>query len=105
MSLKFEMNRNYEQFWLISSIRKLGQEIGRMIFQLIALAHVLLSIRTLVEEINPVVTENFEFDFRDELILKALFGIWDYQDFDAKIKKMDLYSNLPLEVEIFRSRP
>ena len=32
------------------------------------------SIETLLEEIKPVVTEEHEFKYRDESMLKALFG-------------------------------
>ena len=34
-----------------------------------------LSIQTLREEIKPVVSENFEFEYRDKTILLASFGI------------------------------
>ena len=46
-----------------------------------SLSIVYFSIRTLMEEIKPVVTENYRIDFGDESLLFAQFGIFRLKRF------------------------
>ena len=42
------------------------------------------SIQTLMEEMNLVVTEKYEFEYRDKAIITKTFNFWYYPDFDTK---------------------
>ena len=59
----------------------------------ISVQHSCLSINcfveAMVETIEPVVTEKYDFEYRDKSIAKTPFSFWGYQDFDfsKKLKK------------------
>ena len=64
------------------------------------------SIETLIEKIEPVITENDEFEYRDKSILIIFFGTSGYQDSDARIKVIDFRiesssESLKLSMETF----
>ena len=54
-----------------------------------------VSIETKKEEYKSVVFEEFEFEYRDKSVLKALFLEFSgYQNFDAKIKLNEFVANV-----------
>ena len=42
------------------------------------------SVETSMEEIKPVVTKNYEFEYRDNRLVIALFDFGDYKDLNAR---------------------
>ena len=52
------------------------------------------SIEALIEEITPVVTQKFDFEYRNESLLITNFVSWDHLDFEAE-NKLDKVSIHP----------
>ena len=52
-----------------------------------------------MEEITPVVTKKYDFEYRDESIIITPFNFWDFTDLDAKNKLNELaFESLSLSV-------
>ena len=61
-------------------------------------------IETVVEKVKPVVMKNYWFEEIDISLLMAVFDIWDYRMFVARMKKREFHPVPPLQIKIFRLR-
>ena len=78
MILNTEINQNYWHFLESSDCQDSDARIKFKIssIQIFSVSEE-FSIQTLLQKTKPVVTENHEFEYRDESILKAFFRIFE----------------------------